>query len=294
MSIQWPLVFFTLLMCAAAGIIGGAGLLVIREKSRSLYLPAIIASAVLIVIGGVSSFLHLQHWERIFNGFGNLTSGITQELVAIVVAVVVLVLFFAQERRTEDGKALPKWIGYVMLVVGIVMALVCAGSYLMPSRPTWANFAEVLYFISSSLLLGSAILWAIAAARGDGVASKLGIATLISGIVSVAAIVIFALVALGAHYTGVQVFYDPVTPTNHVVVGADAVASVLLGSSVALFWGGALVVGAVIPALCGLLSKFKPENGKVLSVVAALCALAGGVCFRAVFYLIGFTVFGLF
>ena len=47
-------------------------------------MPAWVVSAVLLAAGGIAVFFHLEHWERIFNGFGHITSGITQELIGCV------------------------------------------------------------------------------------------------------------------------------------------------------------------------------------------------------------------
>ena len=66
-------------------------------------MPAWIAAAVLLAAGGIAVFFHLEHWERIFNGFGHLTSGITQELIAIVVLAVVAVAYLVYLRRPSDG-----------------------------------------------------------------------------------------------------------------------------------------------------------------------------------------------
>ena len=70
-----------------------------------------------LALGGIAVFFHLQHWERIFNGFGHITSGITQELIAIMVFVVVAVAYFVMARKSADGGTLPKWMA-VLAIVG--------------------------------------------------------------------------------------------------------------------------------------------------------------------------------
>jgi anaerobic dimethyl sulfoxide reductase subunit C (anchor subunit) len=66
-----------------------AGLLAGLGKAREIQIPATVVSLVAVILGGIASFLHLEHWGRIFNRFGHLTSGITQELIGIVVFIVV-------------------------------------------------------------------------------------------------------------------------------------------------------------------------------------------------------------
>ena len=88
MELQWPLILFTTLLAWAAGVFGAQCLYALRGQGTRAQMPALITSAVLLVVGGIAVFFHLEHWERIFNGFGHLSSGITQELIAIVVLAV--------------------------------------------------------------------------------------------------------------------------------------------------------------------------------------------------------------
>ena len=294
MSAQWPLIIFTLLMCAASGVLGGTGVLVLRGKGQRLYFSAMVASAALICLGGLASFFHLHHWERIFNGFGNMTSGITLELIAIAVALVVLVVMFALLRQRKDDAGLPKWFGAVLLILGIGMVAVCAASYLMPARPAWSNASEVASFFASALVLGASILWALAAVKDKSLNGSLSIAVAACGCVMAVAVAAFAACALGAGFDVPMSFYDPVEPVNQRLVGSAAVADVILGSSAAIFWGGALVVGSLAPAACGLIGRKKPEAMTALAAIASACALVGGICFRYAFFLVGFTAFGLF
>ena len=90
MELQWPLILFTTLVAWSAGLFGTQALLAAGGHAKKAQVPAWIASAVLLAAGGIAVFFHLEHWERIFNGFGHLTSGITQELIAIVVLAVMI------------------------------------------------------------------------------------------------------------------------------------------------------------------------------------------------------------
>ena len=91
MELQWPLIVFTTLVAWSAGLFGTQALMAAFGVGKKAQVPAWIASAVLLAVGGIAVFFHLEHWERIFNGFGHLTSGITQELIAIVVLAAVAV-----------------------------------------------------------------------------------------------------------------------------------------------------------------------------------------------------------
>ena len=85
MELQWPLILFTTFVAWSAGLFGAQGAAALAGEGRRAQMPALIGSAALLAVGGVAVFFHLEHFERIFNGFGNPTSGITQELVCVVV-----------------------------------------------------------------------------------------------------------------------------------------------------------------------------------------------------------------
>ena len=115
MEIQIPLVIFTSFLAWAAGIFGTQCILALQKRGGAVQLPALICSAVVLVVGGIAVVFHLTHPFNLFNGFGHITSGITQELIAIVLLAVVMVLFFLMLRRSEDD-TVPQWLA----VVGIV------------------------------------------------------------------------------------------------------------------------------------------------------------------------------
>ena len=91
MELQWPLILFTSFVAASAGLFCAQGVYALAGKGQKAQMPATIVSIVLLAIGGIAVFFHLTHPDRIFNGFGHMTSGITQELIAIVVMAVLLV-----------------------------------------------------------------------------------------------------------------------------------------------------------------------------------------------------------
>ena len=107
MELQWPLILFTTLLAWAAGLFAAQCLWALRGKGARAQMPALVASAALLAVGGIAVFFHLEHWERIFNGFGHLTSGITQELIAIVVLAIVMVVYFVYLRRADDEARVP-------------------------------------------------------------------------------------------------------------------------------------------------------------------------------------------
>ena len=123
MELQWPLILFTTLTAWGCGVLGGAGALALKGAGKKSQQLLAILSCVLLAAGGIAVFFHLQHWERIFNGFGHITSGITQELIAIVVFVVIAVAYFAMARKSDDGGTLPKGMAWVAIAISVILAI---------------------------------------------------------------------------------------------------------------------------------------------------------------------------
>lgn len=116
MNPEWPLILFTFFLCLSGGILGAQGLLTVLGKGKKMQNVALIAALATLVIGGICVFMHLQHWERIFNAFGALlagngygVSGITLELWGCVVEFIAIALFFlfAAAPRTASPRSGP-------------------------------------------------------------------------------------------------------------------------------------------------------------------------------------------
>ena len=120
MELQWPLILFTSLLAASAGVFAAQGIYALKHEAKTAQMPALICSLVLLVVGGIAVFFHLTHPDRIFNGFGHMTSGITQELLAIVFMVVIMVIYFIYLRRGDEG-TVPAWVAILAIVAALVL-----------------------------------------------------------------------------------------------------------------------------------------------------------------------------
>lgn len=289
MELQWPLILFTTLTAWGCGVLGGAGALALKGAGKKSQQLLAILSCVLLAVGGICVFFHLQHWERIFNGFGHITSGITQELIAIVVFVVIAVAYFVMARKSEDGGTLPKGMAWVAIAISVILAAVCAHSYMMPARPAWDSVLEVLSIVGAALLLGPATCAVVLAAKGDdaGACGLPAVAGSAIGAVCTAAYAAFIQMSAGA-FSQVGYYFDPTHPTKAV---ADAAATV--GAQAPLLWLGAVVVGAVVPLVVCVLARKKGDaaSWKLFGGVAVVAALIGAVCLRVAFYNAGLSVF---
>lgn len=299
MEAQYPLIFFTLFLCLTSGMLGFQGwLLLVGKGDKRFHTTMIIVEAISLVVGGVASFLHLHHWERIFNGLMHMSSGITQELIAAIVIAVTLVILFVFLRKGSAGAPdVPKWAGALALVVGLAMGFVTAHSYDMVAIPAWSNLTLYLYYYSSELVLGAAGTWAVSAIakQDDAMNATLARLAVIAGVVSAVAVVICGFYYTTIEFGNVGISFHTTDPTAPAVNQEAVLASPFGGSNAPLFWGGAVLVGSVAVAICGLIKMRKGSSGHApFAVVALLCALAGGVCFRIVLYVVAETFYGYF
>ena len=213
METQWPLVIFTLFVCLTCGTLGGMSILALKGQGRNLQMTALITSAVSLVVGGIGAFLHLEHWERIFNGFGHITSGITQELIGCVALAIVIVAWFVVLR---GGKPVPKALAWATLAVAVLMMVATAHSYLMPARPAW-GLALVAFYLGNACLLGAAAVWLISILKKDEAVEATGIQlTFIAALVQMVEIMLKKLSP--SLYQALGIFL-PLITTNCAVLG---------------------------------------------------------------------------
>ena len=296
MELQWPLIVFTTLVAWSAGLFGTQALMAVFGVGKKAQVPAWVCSAVLLAAGGIAVFFHLEHWERIFNGFGHLTSGITQELIAIVVLAVVAIVYLVLMRKSDDGASVPKWLAWVAVALSVVLVAVMAHSYTMAARPAWDSVLWILYVLGNACVLGPATFLLVLAAGGPGdqPADRAADAGAPAGRTALAGAAINALATLAfaaflqlsaGSFADVGLYFDPTHPTKAM---ADAAATV--ASQAPLLWLGAVAVGAIVPLAAAFLGR-RTGNWKLWVPVAIAAALVGAVCMRAVFYNLGLSVF---
>lgn len=292
MSVQWPLVIFTLFVTLGAGIMCITGVFAVMGKDKEFRMPAIVSSVIAIVIGGCASALHLQHAERIFNGFGHITSGITQELICIVVFVIVAVVYFALARKGDT----PKWVGILAIAASVLLVVFMSHSYTMASLPAWNNMLLYAFYLANAFLLGTLGVAVLQALKGieTKFASKL---LAIAGGVQALVVVAYGLfvTTLGDAYTSVGYYFDSTNPTQGITDASAAVSGFLTGDNALLFWGGALLLGALVPLLSGIVSmKRSGAQVATLAGAGAVCALVGGIAFRVILYNLGYSSYMFF
>ena len=296
MELQWPLILFTTLVAWSAGLFGTQALMAVFGVGKKAQVPAWVCSAVLLAAGGIAVVFHLEHWERIFNGFGHLTSGITQELIAIVVLAVVAVAYLVLMRKSDDGASVPKWLAWVAVALSVVLVAVMAHSYTMAARPAWDSVLWILYVLGNACVLGPATFLLVLAAGGPGdqPADRAADAGAPAGRTALAGAALNALAALAfaiflqlsaGSFADVGLYFDPTHPTKAM---ADAAATV--ASQAPLLWLGAVAVGAFVPLAAAFMGR-RTGSWKLWAPAAIIAALVGAVCMRVVFYNLGLSVF---
>ena len=296
MELQWPLIIFTTLVAWSAGLFGTQALMAVFGVGKKAQVPAWVCSAVLLAAGGIAVFFHLEHWERIFNGFGHLTSGITQELIAIVVLAVVAVAYLVLMRKSDDGASVPKWLAWLSVALSVALVAVMAHSYTMAARPAWDSVLWILYVLGNACVLGPATFLLVLAAGGPGdqPADRAADAGAPAGRTALAGAALNALAALAfaiflqlsaGSFADVGLYFDPTHPTKAM---ADAAATV--ASQAPLLWLGAVAVGAFVPLAAAFMGR-RTGSWKLWAPAAIIAALVGAVCMRVVFYNLGLSVF---
>ena len=300
MEIMIPLIIFTTFICISCALLFTQGVLNICGRGEKSQIIMLVASAIAMAIAGIGVFFHLEHWERIFNGFGHITSGITQELIGIVIMALVIVVFFIMAKRSETGIA-PKWCGWLALIASVGMVIVMAHSYMMGSVPVWNNVAYVAFFLANMLAIGTFSGAIVSYIKQDeksvslcekAILPSLGIYALII------AIYLIYNINLGSWaYAQVGYYFDPTIPDIAMTKPAETLTSLISGQNAFLFWGGVVVLGLIVPALLSILSLKRNDNTSMRTTsagVSLLCLIIGGVCWRVLLYITAIPAFAIF
>lgn len=262
MELEWPLMLFTTFIAWCAGLFGTQSILALNDKAQKSQMTAWIVAAVLLVIGGLAVFLHLQHWERIMNGFGHITSGITQELIAIIVLGIVAIVYLVCMRKSDSGASVPRGVAVIAICVCVLLVVVMCHSYMMASRPTWNTACWILAVLGEACVLGPSTMAIIMWARKDDV-RQLDRIAFIGAVANLITALIYSLSIALAVSSFVDVGYhtDPTEPAAGLVL-----PNVIIGSQWPLLVLGVVIIGAVVP-LCIIL--FVVHRAKLAAADAA-------------------------
>ena len=285
MELQWPLILFTTFLAWCAGLFGTQCLYALQGKGEKTQFAAWITSAVLLVVGGVAVFLHLQHWERIFNGFGHITSGITQELIAIVVLAIVAIVFIVMlKRKGEVHKA----VAVIGIIASVALVCVMGHSYMMAALPAWNSILQVVSLLGAACLLGPATFAFLASLVGDE--GDYSVDVLVGSVVNAVTTVAYigAMTAAGGSFSDMGYYFDPTRAT----FGMTDIELFSPFASVGLPYSVCAIVASAVALVAAVLSK--KHGMKLWGLVAVVCGVIAAITLRVVFYVAGGHVFTLF
>lgn len=287
MEIQIPLILFTSFLAWAGGTFAAQGVLAIKKEGAKIQMTALIVSFIILVLGGILVLFHLARPLHIFNGFGNPTSGITQELVAIILIGIWMVVYFVMIRQSNDG-SVPAWCGIVAIVLALVLDAVMSHSYMMAARPTWNTVLQVLSIIGASCAAGPATVMAVAAFKGEKIEllKPLVLWGAIIGLLTTA-IYLVAMCFMGGSFIDLGNYFDPTHPNYGITTGSDVN---IFSDSLSIAFSIVALVGCVLSVVAALLAKAKEDKQKLCSIVAVVGAVAAAIALRVVFYILGQAV----
>lgn len=285
MEIQWPLILFTTFVAWSTGLFATQAVFALRGQGQKGQLPALVLSFVLLVVGGIAVFFHLQHWERIFNGFGHITSGITQELVAIIAMVVIMLLYLFMLRRGTE-RTVPVWVAVLAIVSALALVIVMGHSYMMASRPAWNSALGVCSLVGAAAAMGAGTFALLdVQTPGNGVATLVGTVLGVLGTLGFVA----SMAGSSSAYTQVGFYYDPTHPTYD-MTNVSQYSPLASGSATLTIASVVLACLAVAFALLGR----RDGKWRLWGTLTVLCAFACALLLRVVFYQVGGSVSALF
>jgi len=249
------LILFTIVAGTGAGVLAFAGIGEFFGTSKKARFVAAIAALILFVVGGLLSLLHLGNPANFMQAAANLFSfsPISMELIFLGLGVIVAIIYLVVVNR--EGVA-SKALGVCGIIVGVLFAYFSGHGYeVIAIRPAWATPVLTLSYMLSALTIGGFLFLVFQVIFKDEKAAIKKVALVVTIVAALSLIL-------------------------YIVYGATAP----LGDNAALFWGGAVVVGA-IAAIAGLLAYMR--NMDAMVYVGVLAALIGGIAFRAVMWLAG-------
>jgi anaerobic dimethyl sulfoxide reductase subunit C len=278
-SREWALVAFTLLMQASAGILvavvalqATGGKSTPGARPGAFEFPIIVALAAS-ALGLIASLLHLGHPLQAWLALANVrTSWLSREVLLAALFVTAVVAYAVVAGRRPLAIPAP-WIGWVAAVLGCALVLAMGRLYMVPAQPMWNRVLTPVGFVATTLLLGVAILIALAGGRGS-----FGIAPSVERTLAYVALllVVVQLVLLPAHLATLP--REPAAALTALTpAGARVLAAVAACAGLAAI---AILVRAARQTPC-VTSLFTPAWAIALLALVAIASVAGRVLFYA-------------
>jgi anaerobic dimethyl sulfoxide reductase subunit C (anchor subunit) len=299
-SIQWPLVFFTLFVGLGCGTFVGS--VVLTEwcgKAKQIRATSVMVALVALGVGGVSSTTHLGHPERMFGALSHPTSGIFMESTMIgLVGLSIIVYLMALRRNAADHTR--KVIATVGAVLAVVLAFVNGDAYVMAARPAWNTLLLPVFYVASAGVMGCFSLRMLLARTKNSDTTAMTTVTVTETAatteITTATVMetlnraILIALAIQAVLLIAYLVHLAVAPYPNVDRSATRV---LAGNLAPLFWGGLVLVGFLFPTV--LVTQFHTKKADSISPLTQAklglaCVLVAGVAFRVLMFSLGSSI----
>lgn len=285
-----------LLACLASGVAGVQGVQMVRYRGEGQNVPLAVVAAVAALAGATLFVLTLRSPAAFFTALRHGTTGIAIYLYATLALVVGCVVAIVMAKRSEDG-SVARWVGVLLAVLAVVLAFGSALGFLKSAfvKVDGRFWAVLAFFVGLALCLGAFAQLLIGALRGDEEARSFGRPASLAGAVALvlgtAAFACWFLVGPGAGASGAAkaaFSFNGYTANMGAAAGATAAGQLadLAAGNAALFWGGAVACGLVLPLVCGIGAFVTGRRSGEKAVGLALpfgavglaAALVGGYC----------------
>lgn len=278
MEASWSLIFYTVFVGLGTGAFGYVTITEWLGKAQKSRLAGAVLALVAMVVGGVSSALHLGHAERVANVLANLESRISQELI-LVIAVGVFVILYIALLYTGASDLVRKIVATLGLVAAVILAFMNGLIYVLPSRPAWNTVVLPLIYLASSAVLGLFSMYVYTALRKEEEAQ------VVQGLNNWALLAIIVQAGLVIAY----VIFLAVAPFQ-----AESRSPMrLIGGDLALiFWLGVVVLGLIIPLWLTFRSRAAKMETSFLTTAAVglVGTFVGAVAIRVIMYSLGTSI----
>ena len=276
MAVQWPLLFFSVLIGISGSIMVFIGIGELRGKFKELrFTPAVIA-LVLLIVGGCISALHLGHPERALHILGNYTSGLSRELFAVGGLAVATFVYAILVKKEFEKPA--KIFAVIAMVLGLVLPFVAGASYIMPARPAWDSVTLPLMYLGTGIGMGFVFMAALACKKCSDAEAREALLIALIGVV-------IAVVAMACYIVWLAVAPWPAADRD--------IARLLSGDLGLYFWLGVVALGIVVPLACAGYAYVKRENLNRCACMlwaAFACSVVGNIALRVIMYLMASSV----
>ena len=271
MAIEWPLVLFSLLAGAGGCMFAYVGLSEFTGVTKEQRFKLTITALVITIVGGFCSVAHLAAPQNVMAAVWNLGSfsGISVELMLIGVACIVMFAYLVVLKRGANDTAL-KVLGALGIVAGLALGFFTGHGYVIEAQAAWNTEVLPFAYLGTSLAMGAfAYLVAAVAFKADAAdVEKVGVPVCVGALIGALTSIAYV-----------------------VAVGFDHAAEAGI-----VLWGGIIVCGVVITAICGVLAALKKNIGGAygVPVVGLLATLVGGLALRCFMWVMGGGFLSLF